>query len=236
MALAPTPKRARKSKSAKPRAAGSKPLAGPAKPRRPAPATFTDGHFSSPQGSLDYRLYTPAGSARRRLPLVVMLHGCTQTVSEFASGTRMNEVADELGFLVLYPQQSSSANLARCWNWHRPGDQKRGGGEPAAIAALTRHVTELCRANPDRVYIAGISAGGAAAAIIGAAYPDLFVAVGVHSGLVRGDVTTVGGALSAMRSGHRVGDSRPVCPPPCPPSCFTEIRTLWCTPRMRRAS
>jgi poly(hydroxyalkanoate) depolymerase family esterase len=130
-----------------------------------------------------------------------MLHGCTQSVTDFAVGTGMNRLADELGFLVLYPEQSASANLGRCWNWHRPGDQKRGRGEPAVIAGLTRHVIALCKANPARVYIAGISAGGAAAAIIAAAYPDLYVAVGVHSGLARGEVNTLAGAISAMRKG-----------------------------------
>ena len=99
-----------------------------------------------------------ASSAATRLPLVVLLHGCTQTAADFAAGTGMN---NELGFLALYPQQSASANLGRCWNWHRPGDQKRGGGEPAVIAALTRHIIGSCKGNSARVYIAGISAGGA---------------------------------------------------------------------------
>jgi poly(hydroxyalkanoate) depolymerase family esterase len=113
----------------------------------------------------------------------------------------MNKLADEIGFLVLYPQQSVTANLARCWNWHRPGHQKRGSGEPASIAALTRQIIATCRANPSRIYIAGISAGGAAASIIASAYPELYVAVGVHSGLPRGNVRTIRGALSAMRTG-----------------------------------
>jgi poly(hydroxyalkanoate) depolymerase family esterase len=113
----------------------------------------------------------------------------------------MNALADELGFIVLYPEQAASANLARCWNWHRPGNQKRGKGEPAAIADLTLHAIATARANPSRVYIAGISAGGAAAAIIAAAYPDIYVAVGVHSGLARGNITTLASALSAMRDG-----------------------------------
>ena len=97
----------------------------------PRQALFISGRFSAIEGTLSYRLYTPKGSTRRRLPLVVMLHGCTQSASDFASGTGMNEVADELGFLVLYPEQSASANMARCWNWHRPVNQERGSGEPA---------------------------------------------------------------------------------------------------------
>ena len=169
--------------------------------RRPAPGSFVNGNFVGPHGSLDYMLYTPLGSARRRLPLVVMLHGCSQSAADFATGTGMNALADVLGFLVLYPQQSVSANIGRCWNWHRPGDQERGRGEPAVVAALTLQIIENCKANPARVYIAGISAGGAAAAIIAAAYSDLYAAVGVHSGLARGTVSTLGAALSAMRNG-----------------------------------
>jgi len=205
MLLAPTPKPKRKI---------ANPIARPAKPAvrrtaavasarlvRPLPGSFTDGKFVCPHGSLHYKLYTPTGSARRRMPLVVMLHGCTQTATNFAAGTGMNALADERGFLVLYPEQSVAASLGRCWNWHRPGDQARGRGEPATIAALTAHAIALGRANPARVYIAGLSAGGAAAAIVAAAYPDLFVAVGVHSGLARGNIATLTGALAAMRHG-----------------------------------
>jgi len=167
-----------------------------------------DGRYSSPHGCVAYKVYTPQGSARRRLPLVVMLHGCTQSATDFAVGSGMNRLADEVGFLVLYPEQSASANLGRCWNWHRPGDQERGRGEPAMIAGLTRHMITLCKANPSRVYIAGISAGGAAAAIIAAAYPELYVAVGVHSGLARGEVSTLSGAISAMRRGAAVASGK----------------------------
>ncbi|WP_298394527.1 PHB depolymerase family esterase, partial [Sphingobium sp.] len=178
---------------------------------RPAPGSFLNQEFTCRHGSLHYRLYTPKGSSRRRMPLIVMLHGCSQTASDFAAGTGMNDLADELGFLVLYPQQSSAANLARCWNWHSPDNQERGRGEPALIAALTRHVAALCRANPARIYIAGLSAGGAAASIIGAAYPDLYTAIGVHSGVSRGDIRSLGAALSAMRGrpGSRSTDRLP---------------------------
>ena len=184
------------------------------RPARPAPGSFVDGQFASPHGALYYKLYTPKGSARRRLPLVVMLHGCTQSAADFAAGTRMNSLADELGFLVLYPQQSMKANMGRCWNWHRPGDQKRGRGEPATIAALTLHAIAMCRANPARIYIAGISAGGSAASIIGAAYPDLYVAVGVHSSIPRGNVTNVASAMAAMRNGGAANSGRTVRPLP----------------------
>jgi poly(hydroxyalkanoate) depolymerase family esterase len=200
--------------------------------KRPAPGTFIDGSFTSRDGTLAYKLYTPEGSTRRKLPLVVMLHGCTQSAGDFAAGTAMNKVADEVGFLVLYPQQSLSANLTRCWNWHRPGDQKRGSGEPALVAALTRQTIETCNANSSRVYIAGISAGGAAAAIIAAAYPELYVAVGVHSGLPRGNVTTIRGALFAMRTGvDTTGHGRQREKT----ATFTYYRVPW-RPRHRRSS
>lgn len=212
--LMPKPKRTKRAaKQVKP--VTSHPTAMAPRPHRPAPGTFTDGRFSNAQGSISYKLYTPKGSARRRMPLVVMLHGCTQSAADFAAGTGMNALADELGFLVLYPEQSPSANFGRCWNWHRLGDQGRGSGEPALIAALTLHAIAACRANSARVYIAGISAGGAAAAIIAAAYPELYVAVGVHSGLARGDITTIRGALSAMRNGIGPGAvSKTKRPPP----------------------
>lgn len=173
-------------------------------PPRPAPGSFLADTFTCPQGTLDYRFYTPKGSARRRMPLVVMLHGCSQSAPDFAAGTDMNRQADEFGVLVLYPQQSPRANVGRCWNWHDPKNQARGRGEPAIIAALTRHAMSLGRANPARIYIAGISAGGTAAAIIGAAYPDLFVAVGVHSGLPLGNIRSLRSAVSAMRGNSGV--------------------------------
>ncbi|MDB5687360.1 MAG: esterase, depolymerase family protein, partial [Rhizorhabdus sp.] len=131
----------------------------------------------------------------------VMMHGCGQSADDFAIGTGMNRIADEFGFLVLYPEQSPSANFGRCWNWHRAGDQKRDAGEPAMIAALVRHIAGLCKANPERIYIAGMSAGAAIAAITAKAYPEMFVALGVHSGLTAGTITTVSGALAAMRDG-----------------------------------
>jgi poly(hydroxyalkanoate) depolymerase family esterase len=190
-------------RTARPRPAKAARRAAIARPEasRPAAGSFVDGRFSCAQGSLAYKLYTPTGSTRRRLPLVVMLHGCTQTAADFAAGTKMNRLADEIGLLVLYPEQSIAASLGRCWNWHRPGDQRRGSGEPAVIAALTRHAIALCRADAARVYIAGISAGGAAAAIVAAAYPELFAAACVHSGLARGTIATLGEALAAMRNG-----------------------------------
>ncbi len=195
---APKPKRKPRKPPARPRTPVQKKVSA-ARPPRPAPGTFLTDEFSCPQGVLSYKFYTPKGPTNRRMPLVVMLHGCLQTAADFAAGTDMNRLADELGVLVLYPQQSKTANLARCWNWHDPQNQARGKGEPAVIAAMTRHAILVGRANPSRVYVAGISAGGAAAAIIGAAYPDLYVAVGVHSGVAMGNIRSLRGAMSAMR-------------------------------------
>jgi poly(hydroxyalkanoate) depolymerase family esterase len=199
----PAPAKVRSPKA--PRRISRKPAA--ARQARPGPGTFGTHEFDCAHGTIHFRLYTPRSSKRRNLPLVVMLHGCSQTASDFATGTGMNALADELGCLVLYPQQSHRANLARCWNWHRPRNQARGAGEPALIAALTRHVLALAVANPKRVFIAGISAGGSAAAIIGAAYPDLFTAVGVHSGVARGTIRTLPSALAAMRGEGRARSS-----------------------------
>jgi poly(hydroxyalkanoate) depolymerase family esterase len=185
------------------------------RPTRPAPGTFIAARFSGSRGALTYKLYTPVGSARRRMPLVVMLHGCGQSADDFALGTGMNAIADELGFLVLYPEQSISANVGRCWNWHRPGDQKREEGEPAMIAELTRQAMALGRANPARIYVAGISAGVIAAAIVASAYPELYAALGIHSGLAHGNISTLAGALSAMRNGgdHANGPKMRAPPP-----------------------
>lgn len=155
-------------------------------------------------GVIDYMLYLPAAAAPG-MPLVVMLHGCTQSPEDFARGTAMNRLAEELGFLAAYPRQTQAANPQKCWNWFRPGDQGRGRGEPALIAGLTRDVVRAEQADDARVYVAGLSAGGAAAAILADAYPDLFAAVGIHSGLACGAARDVPSALAAMRQGTASG-------------------------------
>jgi len=176
---------------------------------RPAPASgrFEARRHSGPSGAIDYLLYRPA-SAARGMPLVVMLHGCTQSPEDFARGTAMNRLAEELGFLVAYPRQTPRANLQKCWNWFEPGHQVRGRGEPALIAGLTRDIVVAEGADAARVYVAGLSAGGAAAAILADTYPDVFAAVGIHSGLACGAARDLPSALAAMRGGPRPSRAR----------------------------
>ncbi len=162
---------------------------------------FISGSFSHAALTRDYKLYLPPGHAGRPLPLVVMLHGCTQDPDDFARGTDMNERAREQGFFVLYPAQTQAANPSRCWNWFKHNHQRRGSGEAALLGAMARSVVLEHGLDARRVFIAGLSAGGAMAAIVADTHPEIFSAVGVHSGLARGAASNVMEALTAMRHG-----------------------------------
>jgi poly(hydroxyalkanoate) depolymerase family esterase len=180
----------------------------------PAPAAggeFLSRSFNNQAGTRAYKLYIPvghAGAASGPVPLIVMLHGCTQTPDDFAAGTRMNALADAHGFLVAYPAQAARDNGSKCWNWFRAGDQLRERGEPSLIAGITRAVASDYRIDERRIFVAGLSAGAAMAVILGETYPDIFAAVGAHSGLPFGAAHDVPSALAAMNGGAGMSGAR----------------------------
>ena len=178
----------------------ARPTLPPSPVAAPGGAQFLAATFSNQAGSRPYKLYVPNGRhPGQPVPLIIMLHGCTQSPDDFAAGTRMNEIAENHACFVAYPGQTTSANMQKCWNWFSEHDQLRDGGEPSLIAGITREVMRSYAIDPRRVYIAGLSAGGAAAAIMGDTYPDLYAAIGVHSGLPCGAAHDIPSALTAMK-------------------------------------
>lgn len=201
------------------RALRARPVMPPSLPEAPEPAPASDlgqrflkRAYSGPAGSLDYRLYVPADHERRTLSLVVMLHGCSQDPEDFAIGTRMNALAEEFGLIVAYPLQPRRANANGCWNWFDRRHQNRGSGEPAKLAGLAQALAKEFDVRRERVFAAGLSAGGAMAEILAATYPDVFDAVGIHSGLPYKSAGDVPSAFAAMK-GTAAFD-----PAPLPPS------------------
>lgn len=184
------------------------PLARPTLPSESG--QFLNQTYSGPAGSRNYKQYVPSVYSGTPLPLVVMLHGCTQDPSDFATGTRANRWAESKRCMVVYPEQIQRANSHRCWNWFRPIDQQAGRGEPALIAGIVKQVIGEYQVDARRVYIAGLSAGGAMAAIMGQQYPELFAAVGIHSGLPVGVAHDVASALMLMKTGQSALEPRAV--------------------------
>ena len=194
----------REATTTKPAVPGLKPVRPVAAPRKQhalEPGAFLSRAFTDGAATLAYKLYVPStyASDGPEVPLIVMLHGCTQSPDDFAAGTRMNQLAEEHGFLVAYPAQAPRANGSKCWNWFLPGDQRRDAGEPSLIAGIAREVAGAYRIDQRRIFVAGLSAGAAMAVILGTTYPDLFAGVGAHSGLAYGMAHDVPSAFQVMR-------------------------------------
>ncbi|HUI19801.1 MAG TPA: PHB depolymerase family esterase [Methylocella sp.] len=168
-------------------------------PPVPKGAAYLARSFACAAGSRDYKVYVPSRGTRRERPLILMLHGCSQNSDDFALGTGMNRLAEEFNLFVAYPDQSLGANPSACWNWFKRSDQLRDLGEPSVIAGITRTLMTEFEIDPNQVYVAGLSAGGAMAAIMSTTYPELYAAAAIHSGLAYGSASDMASAFAAMR-------------------------------------
>ncbi len=164
-------------------------------------ANLQKGTFTSSSGSRDYYFYVPANLNQEPRPMVVALHGCTQTALEFSAQSGFTDLAEKYGFIVVYPEQASANNIFKCWNWFKPENQLRNGGEVAIITGLTTKLARENNVDSDRLFIVGLSAGAATAANVFACHSDLFSGVGVHSGVEYHAATTDTEAQQAMKNG-----------------------------------
>lgn len=183
-------------------ARATRPAAAPRKARSAGDsAAFRLAHFQFGPDRYRYRLFVPPRATLEARPVIVMLHGCEQDAADFALGTDMNAVARRSGAIVVYPEQLRKTNRLGCWNWFSPRHQQRGAGEAAMIAALALRVAVRHGGDRSRIYVAGLSAGGAMAALTAALHPEVFAAVGVHSGLAAHSARDAASAVQAMRRG-----------------------------------
>jgi poly(hydroxyalkanoate) depolymerase family esterase len=160
------------------------------------------GRARAAGGSRNYKLFISAILDKGKpSPLLMLLHGCTHNAEAMAEISGMNEVAERNQFAVVYPEQRRGANLMKCWNWFNPKHQSRDAGEPSILAVIVEQVRSSCNIDPDRVYIAGVSAGGAMAVIAAATYPDLFAGVAVCAGAEFKAAASVSGGLAVMKQG-----------------------------------
>ncbi|MCB0194519.1 MAG: PHB depolymerase family esterase [Anaerolineae bacterium] len=184
-------------------------------PASPEPETVEEGKggfirrsYTNAAGTRSYKVYVPSGYRGQSVPLMVMLHGCTQSPDDFAASTRMNELGEEHTFLVAYPEQTFKANFTKCWNWFKVAEQQREQGEPSLIAGITREVMKAYNVDARRVYIAGISAGGAMAMVMGMTYPDLYAATGIQSGVPYGVAHNIPTGLALIKMGGSTSADR----------------------------